>query len=72
MEYVIRNHASKLAMLVPPVVAWAVLLPWAWTRRVQRRRELMGMLGQPEYLLKDVGLQRSDITREGLKPFWRV
>jgi uncharacterized protein YjiS (DUF1127 family) len=47
-----------------------VSLPVVWVRRVRQRRELMGLLGQPNHILKDVGLQRHDITREGLKPFW--
>jgi uncharacterized protein YjiS (DUF1127 family) len=38
--------------------------------RIQQRRELMGLLDLPDYLLKDIGLQRHDITREGLKQFW--
>jgi uncharacterized protein YjiS (DUF1127 family) len=41
-----------------------------WIKRVRQRRELMGLMSQPDYLLKDVGLQRDEITREGLKPFW--
>ena len=47
-----------------------VSLPVVWVRRLRQRRELMGLLGQPDHILKDVGLQRHDITREGLKPFW--
>ena len=47
-----------------------VSLPVVWVRRVRQRRELMGLLGRPDHILKDVGLQRHDITREGLKPFW--
>jgi uncharacterized protein YjiS (DUF1127 family) len=37
---------------------------------MRQRRELMGLLDMPDYLLKDIGLQRHDITREGLKRFW--
>jgi uncharacterized protein YjiS (DUF1127 family) len=47
-----------------------VSLPVVWVRRSRQRRELMGLLGQPDHILKDVGLQKHDITREGLKPFW--
>ena len=47
-----------------------VSLPVVWVRRMRQRRELMGLLGKPDHILKDVGLQRHDITREGLKPFW--
>ena len=37
---------------------------------IKQRRELMGLLDMPDYLLKDIGLQRHDITREALKRFW--
>jgi uncharacterized protein YjiS (DUF1127 family) len=30
----------------------------------------MALLDQPDYILKDIGLQRHEITREGLKRFW--
>jgi uncharacterized protein YjiS (DUF1127 family) len=72
MDYVIRTHARRsgwltaLGALLPAVV----LLPMVWMQRIQRRRELMGLLGQPDHLLKDIGLQRSDIAHEGLKRFW--
>jgi uncharacterized protein YjiS (DUF1127 family) len=45
-------------------------LPLVWVSRARRRRELMGLLGQSEHILNDLGLQRDQITREGLKPFW--
>jgi len=38
--------------------------------RIRQRRELMSLLNQPDYILKDIGLQRHEITREGLKRFW--
>jgi uncharacterized protein YjiS (DUF1127 family) len=38
--------------------------------RIHRRRQLMGLLHQPDHILKDIGLQRHEITREGLKQFW--
>jgi uncharacterized protein YjiS (DUF1127 family) len=52
--------------------AFAVVtgLPITWMRRIRARRELMRLLGQPDYLLKDIGLQRDVIAREGLKRFW--
>jgi uncharacterized protein YjiS (DUF1127 family) len=37
---------------------------------MQQRRALMGLLDLPDYLLKDIGLQRDEISREGLKHFW--
>jgi uncharacterized protein YjiS (DUF1127 family) len=47
-------------------------LPLVWISRVRRRRELMSLLGQSEHILNDLGLQRDEITREGLKPFWKA
>jgi uncharacterized protein YjiS (DUF1127 family) len=38
--------------------------------RIWQRRKLMSLLDMPDYLLKDIGLQRHEITREGLKWFW--
>jgi uncharacterized protein YjiS (DUF1127 family) len=32
---------------------------------------LMSLLSQSEHILHDLGLQRHEITCEGLKPFWR-
>lgn len=56
-------HAATLA-------GKAAVLPFTWMKRIRQRRELMGLLSHPDYLIKDVGLQRDEITREGLKPFW--
>ncbi len=72
MEHVTITHIGSvrpLAWLASSFEA-TVSLPVVWVRRVRQRRELMGLLGQPGHILKDVGLQRHDITREGLKPFW--
>ena len=60
---------QPLAWLASLRVA-TVSLPMVWVKRVRQRRELMGLFGQPDHILKDVGLQRHEITREGLKPFW--
>ncbi len=46
-------------------------LPLLWLKRMRQRRELMGLLAQPDYMLKDVGLHRYEITHEAMKPFWR-
>jgi uncharacterized protein YjiS (DUF1127 family) len=52
------NH---LAFLASPV---------KWLQRLQERRELLALLSQPDYILKDIGLQRDEISREALKRFW--
>ena len=53
-----------------PAVAGLALLPLTWLRRIRDRRQLMRLMEQPEYLLKDVGLQRDEIVRESIKRFW--
>jgi uncharacterized protein YjiS (DUF1127 family) len=62
MASVNSTHTGRLNWLVSAAYN-------AFIRR-QQRRELMGLLSLPDYLLKDIGLQRDDITREGLKHFW--
>ena len=51
-------------------LADATALPMTWARRIRERRELNALLSQPEHVLKDIGLERGTITREGLKHFW--
>ena len=40
-------------------------------QRLRERRELNRLLSFPDYMLKDVGLQRSEIQRGALKSLWR-
>jgi uncharacterized protein YjiS (DUF1127 family) len=44
---------------------------FVWMERRRQRRELQGILGLPDYLIKDIGLQRHQIAQEIVKPFWR-
>lgn len=39
--------------------------------RFRERRELNRVLSFPDYLLKDIGVQRSDLQRRALDPLWR-
>jgi len=60
------NHslfAEMSAILTRPFLV-ALRIGW----RLKARRELNRLAGYPDYLLKDIGLQRSDIQRESLKP----
>ena len=49
-----------------------VFSPFSLLRRYRERRELLGLLSQPDYILKDIGLQRDEISREGLKHIWTL
>ncbi|MBL8906200.1 MAG: hypothetical protein JNM20_05940 [Rhizobiales bacterium] len=39
-------------------------------RRFRHRREMNRLLGMPDYILKDVGVQRHEIQREAVRPLW--
>jgi uncharacterized protein YjiS (DUF1127 family) len=47
-------------------------LPAVWIQRTRQRRELLGLLGQSQHVLQDIGLQRDQMSREALKPFWKA
>jgi uncharacterized protein YjiS (DUF1127 family) len=49
-----------------------VFSPFSLLRRYRERRELLGLLSQPDYILKDIGLQRDEISREALKRIWTI
>jgi uncharacterized protein YjiS (DUF1127 family) len=72
MTAMINTHAwnAQERLRFGSLLTGVLALPWTWARRLQQRRQLIGLLGQSEHVLKDVGLQRDVITREGLKPFW--
>jgi uncharacterized protein YjiS (DUF1127 family) len=40
-------------------------------KRLRERRELNYLLNLPDYQLNDIGLRRSDIEHEAMKPIWR-
>jgi uncharacterized protein YjiS (DUF1127 family) len=72
------SHVSEIHGLMAPRTASRTATPIAllrkvltWIERRRQRRELMGLLGMPDYMLKDIGLQRHQIAREMVKPFWR-
>jgi uncharacterized protein YjiS (DUF1127 family) len=70
MTTVHNTHTASHARPAGPQVAWS----WPVTalshlaNRIKTRREMNRLLGLPDYLLKDVGLQRHDIQREAVKP----
>jgi uncharacterized protein YjiS (DUF1127 family) len=40
-------------------------------QRIRERREMNRLLGFPDYLLNDIGLQRDEMQRKALDPLWR-
>jgi uncharacterized protein YjiS (DUF1127 family) len=69
MVTVILNHTGVMHKKLR--LGSLLSLPFTWITRARQRRELTSLLGQTEHILHDLGLQRDEITREGLKPFWR-
>jgi uncharacterized protein YjiS (DUF1127 family) len=56
-----------------PLVQLAHLFsPLELFRRFRDRRELLSLLDRPDYRLKDIGLQRDEISREALKRIWTI
>ena len=61
----------------PASTSIATLAGWAgsllrrvlsWSARARQRRALMAL---DDWMLKDIGLSRTDIEHEAMKPFWR-
>ena len=62
-----KSQVSEMAALLGQPIAFAGRI----VRRFQERRELNRVLSFPDYLLKDIGVQRNDIQRKALDPLWR-
>ena len=45
---------------------------YVWADRAKKRRELRGLLTTETRILKDIGLQRHDISSEAFKRFWQA
>jgi uncharacterized protein YjiS (DUF1127 family) len=56
---------------LPAVLSRPATIASHIVQRFEERRELNRLLSLPDYLLKDVGLQRHDIQRATLQPLWR-
>jgi uncharacterized protein YjiS (DUF1127 family) len=70
MSHVHHSHTSsrsadwKLVTLLKPFTSFA--------RRIRERHEMNALLSMPDYQLRDIGLTRSDIQREAVRPIWRA
>ncbi|MFO0991085.1 MAG: DUF1127 domain-containing protein [Hyphomicrobiales bacterium] len=61
----VHTSAHVLGLIAAPL-----LFVNGVARRFRHRREMNRLLGMPDYLLKDVGVQRHDIQREAVRPLW--
>jgi uncharacterized protein YjiS (DUF1127 family) len=44
--------------------------PARWLKQIQERRDLMRLRDLPDYLLKDIGLERDDIAGLAPRSYW--
>ena len=73
MTSMINRHTNvnSVASQMPAFIGQPITLAGRIVRRIQERRELNRILSFPDYLLKDIGVQRNDMQRKALKPLWR-
>jgi uncharacterized protein YjiS (DUF1127 family) len=65
MSYVHHTHASR--HLSVPFLGLAKTA----MRRFRDRRQMNALLKLDDYLLHDIGLSRSDVQQEAVRPLWR-
>ena len=53
-------HGARAWSLLRHIVTW-----------LERSRERQALLALDDWVLKDIGLSRADVMREGDKPFWQ-
>jgi uncharacterized protein YjiS (DUF1127 family) len=56
-----KSHASLAQRVVDGVLAWQ-----------ERARQRHTLAGLDDYLLRDMGITRADVSTESGKPFWRA
>lgn len=66
-----HTHGNSVASRMPAFIGQPIALAGRIARRVRERRELNRILSFPDYLLKDIGVQRNDMQRKALDPLWR-
>ena len=66
-----HTHGKSVASQMPAFLGHSVALAGRIARRIRERREMNRLLGFPDYLLKDIGLQRDEMQRRALDPLWR-
>ena len=71
MSVVTTDQARSSRSVTSAAAIWSAASRLGfWVQRARNRRELVHLLSQPDYMLRDVGLPRGEIAREAMKPFW--
>ncbi len=73
MTSMINRHTDGIseASHLPAFIGQPIAFAGRIARRIRERREMNRLLGFPDYLLEDIGLQRGDMQRKALDPLWR-
>jgi uncharacterized protein YjiS (DUF1127 family) len=73
MTSMINRHTNgnSVASHMPAFLVQPVTFAKRIVRRIHDRREMNRVLGFPDYLLEDIGLQRDEMQRKSLDPLWR-
>lgn len=73
MTSMINHHTNgnSWANQVPAFLGHPIAFAGRVVRRIRERRELNRILSFPDYLLKDIGVQRNDMQRKAIDPLWR-
>jgi uncharacterized protein YjiS (DUF1127 family) len=74
MTSMIKHHPHSNSPLagVSAILGRPVAIAAHMAQRFKERRELNRLLSYPDYLLKDIGLQRNDMQRQAGRPLWRA
>ena len=73
MTSMINHHTNghSVANQRPSFLSQPIAFAGRIARRIRDRREMNRVLGFPDYLLEDIGLQRGEMQQKALDPLWR-
>jgi len=73
MTSMINRHTNgnSPASQIPAIIGHPIAFAGRIARRIRERREMNRVLGFPDYLLEDIGLQRNEMQQKALDPLWR-
>ena len=72
MTSMIHRHTNgNAASHMPAFLGQPMAFAGRIARRIRERREMNRVLGFPDYLLEDIGLQRDEMQRMAVDPLWR-
>ena len=73
MTSMINRHtnSNSVASQIPAFLGHPIAFAGRIAQRIRERREMNRVLGFPDYLLEDIGLQRDEMQRKAVDSLWR-